>query len=274
MDVVWVWVVIALAVLIVGYLCIGVVTFIIEPIYMLLFKKPVYVYFYPRIRKLTAPQKRILEQQVPFYRRLPQKKQTYFEHRLSSFLRTYDFHGQENMQITDQMKVLVAATYVMLTFGIREYLIATFNKIIIYPGTYHSTINDTLHNGEFNPRHAAIVFSWEHFQKGLDSAADNINLGIHEFAHALHYHGMKKRENSAALFARMYNEVIAEVKQPEIAAQLTASGYFRSYAFANEFEFLAVILEHFFETPETFKQRFPVLFLKVQRMINFDPLRV
>jgi Mlc titration factor MtfA (ptsG expression regulator) len=34
-------------------------------------------------------------------------------------------------------------------------------------------------------------------------------------------------------------------------------------------EFLAVILEHFFETPQVFKKEFPVLYGNVSDMINF-----
>ncbi|WP_410603855.1 zinc-dependent peptidase, partial [Bacillus sp. SIMBA_008] len=45
--------------------------------------------------------------------------------------------------------------------------------------------------------------------------------------------------------------------------------YFREYAYTNKFEFLAVILEHFFETPEIFKREFPELYLNVKTMINF-----
>ncbi|WP_374707785.1 zinc-dependent peptidase [Flavobacterium sp. J372] len=48
-----------------------------------------------------------------------------------------------------------------------------------------------------------------------------------------------------------------------------ASGYLRDYAYTNQFEFLAVVLEHFFETPTEFKQRFPELYGMVKRMINF-----
>lgn len=128
-----------------------------------------------------------------------------------------------------------------------------------------------MHNGEFNPKYKAIVFSWQHFKEGIDADNDNLNLGIHEFAHALHLYGTKKQNNSAAIFASMYEQIRREVRRPANAKRLTESNYFRIYAFTNEFEFLAVILEHFFETPQTFQREFPELFLKVKRMINYTP---
>jgi hypothetical protein len=38
--------------------------------------------------------------------------------------------------------MLIAGTYVMLTFGMRKYLITLFDKIIIYPSSYYSTVNE------------------------------------------------------------------------------------------------------------------------------------
>ncbi|NJM80811.1 MAG: zinc-dependent peptidase [Flavobacterium sp.] len=63
-----------------------------------------------------------------------------------------------------------------------------------------------------------------------------------------------------------------EVKHPSNYSRLLNSNYFRIYAYTNEFEFIAVILEHFFETPKQFKEEFPQLFEKVKTMINFTEI--
>jgi len=250
---------------------IGFFNFIVEPVYFYVFKKPAYVYFYPVLKKLSPELHEILRSEIPFYSKLATKKQQYFEHRVVEFLSTYQFHGKESLEITPYMRVKIASVYVMITFGMREYLTQTIDKIIIYPSSYYSTINDTFHNGEFNPRYKAVLFSWQHFMEGNELESDNLNLGIHEFAHVLHYNGMKKRNNSAAFFAQCYNQIRKDVKHPPNAKLLLDSGYFREYAFTNDFEFLAVIMEHFFETPDTFKQKFPELFRKVKQMINYTP---
>ncbi|WP_418264159.1 zinc-dependent peptidase [Flavobacterium faecale] len=49
---------------------------------------------------------------------------------------------------------------------------------------------------------------------------------------------------------------------------MNSKRYFQLYAYSNPFEFLAVILEHFFETPQMFKKQHPELFASVSRMIN------
>ena len=42
----------------------------------------------------------------------------------------------------------------------------------------------------------------------------------------------------------------------------------KGVCFSNQFEFLAVILENFFETPLEFEKQFPYLFNKVSLMLN------
>jgi hypothetical protein len=51
----------------------------------------------------------------------------------------------------------------------------------------------------------AIVFSWKDFLEGYEYHNDNLNLGLHEFAHAIHFHGLKRTDKSSVLFARNYN---------------------------------------------------------------------
>lgn len=51
------------------------------------------------------------------------------------------------------------------------------------------------------------------------------------------------------------------------------SNFFRAYAFENQYEFVAVLLEHFFESPSEFKLQFPEIYIKVKLMINYNENR-
>lgn len=246
---------------------------VIEPIYAFVFRKPMYVHFYPFPNKLSLKQLNILHTQFEFYKKLPAKDKNYFEHRVAVFLKKYPFYGKEGLEITEEIRVLIAATAIMLTFGMRNYLFTVIDKIIVFPDVYYSTMNDEYHKGEFNPRMKAIVFSWKHFQEGFEISNDNLNLGLHEFSHVLHFEGLKKNDTSATIFAVTYNEIIEQVKYPPNYKKLIESDYFRIYAYTNQFEFIAVILEHFFETPAQFKSEFPQLYEKVKVMINFSETR-
>lgn len=262
------------------YLFLGLIFFsffsynvIVEPVYAFFFRKPIYVHFYPFPSKLTLAQLHVLHNEFDFYKKLSPKQKVYFEHRVATFINKYTFYGKEGLQVTDQMKVLIAATAIMLTFGMRNYLFTIINKIIIYPDVYYSNMNKAYHKGEFNPRMEAVVFSWKDFLEGYEISNDNLNLGLHEFSHVMHFQGLKNTDTSATIFATAYQEIIEQVKRPMNYKRLIDSNYFRIYAYTNEFEFIAVILEHFFETPSRFKNEFPELFEKVKEMINYTEVQ-
>lgn len=241
-----------------------------EPIYMLLFKKPIYVHYYPFSRKLTSVQQSILRKEFAFYLRLSDKRRTYFNHRVSTFLSRYQFVGNGISTESEEVKMIVAGTYVMLTFGMRQYLTTVFNKIIIYPSVYYSTVNEEYHKGEFNPKLKAVVFSWDDFLSGHQITNNNINLGLHEFTHALHIGSRRRYYSSDVIFIEEFNAILEYLENADFRQKMLDDKYFRAYAFENQFEFLAVLLEHFFETPEEFNRIYPELFTHVKRMINFQ----
>jgi len=234
------------------------------------FGKPLFVHFCLFPKKISPNAILFLKTKFSFYIGLSDKEKVYFEHRIACFLEKYQFAGREGFVITEEVKVHIAATFVMVSFGMREYLCDVFETIIIYPSIYFSRITKQYHKGEFNPNTKVVVFSWEDFKKGFDISSDNLNLGIHEFAHVLHYHGLQSNDSSSVLFSRMYALINEEVSETVFREQLIKSNYFRLYAFTNQFEFLAVILENYFETPLEFKTRFPDLYDKVGMMLNMQ----
>ncbi|WP_233244041.1 zinc-dependent peptidase [Tamlana fucoidanivorans] len=238
--------------------------------YVLKYMKPWYTHFYLRSKKLSKQQRHVLQQDFPFFNKLDKKYRGYFEHRLVSFMSDKDFLGREGFQVNDEVKVLISATAVMLTFGFRDYYIGIISKIMIYPKAFYSNTNKTFHKGEFNPRLGVLVLSWEDFKLGLDISNDNLNLGIHEFTHAIHINSIKERDISSTIFSDSFKE-LKELLQhrPELRETLLSSGYFRNYAFTNQFEFLAVLMETFIETPKEFQANFPEVYAKVRQMLNF-----
>ncbi|WP_136668516.1 zinc-dependent peptidase [Flavobacterium sp. H122] len=240
-----------------------------EFIYGKFFHKPFFVHFYVFPKTLTDAQQLIIHNNFQFYRSLSQKRKKYFEYRVAHFIRTYNFYGRENLEITDEMKVLIAGTSTMLTFGMRNPRYKVFDKIILYPDIYFSEQNETYHKGEFNPKLKALVFSWKHFKDGLEVSNDNLNLGLHEFSHTLHFQSVKTKTISANIYVENFQKLKRQLADDNLKEKIIHSHYFRRYAFTNEVEFIAVILENFFETPEVFKREFPELYLHVKRMINY-----
>ncbi len=235
------------------------------------FKKPFFNHVYLTLKKLTKGQRHILKTQFKFYDALSKKHQAYFEHRVKKFIDTKTFIGKEELEITDQMRVLVAATATMLTFGYRNYSLDIVEHIVIYPEDFFSRSNKEYHKGEFNPMVNAIVFSWKDFLEGYEIDNDNLNLGIHELVHAIHLEAIQENDITATIFLNTFTQLTGFLEKNEAyKLRLVQSDYIRDYAFTNHFEFIAVLIENFIETPQEFKQHFPEIYLKIKQMLNFN----
>ncbi|NIC01813.1 zinc-dependent peptidase [Flavobacterium sp. J49] len=241
---------------------------LLDDIWIALFHKPLYIHLYLKPKKISPEEAFFLRQKFPFYKKLSEKHKVYFHHRLASFKETYQFIPRQDFVINQEVQTLIAGTYVMLTFGMRRYLIDSFDKIIIYPEEYYSNHTEEYHKGEFNPKMKAVVFSWKDFTAGYEIENDNLNLGIHEFSHVVHLHSLRSNDGSSLAFRKHYKRLHKEVNHPPNRQRLIDSDYFRIYAFTNQFEFISVIIEHYFETPDEFRIQFPELFNHVSKMLN------
>lgn len=233
-----------------------------------LFFNHVYVYK----KQLTKTQKGILQRHIKFYNQLSLTHKTYFEHRVYNTIKRTEFIGKQ-LEVNEEMKIVIAATLVKLTFGLRDYRINSVERILIYPDAFYSETNKTYHKGEFNLGYRALVLSWKDVIQGYHIDDDNLNLAVHEFIHAIHFYYMKvrKRSTSSAIFLDSYYELTQVLDQnQDLKEALVASKYLRAYAFTNQFEFLAVMIETFIETPHDFKSQFPEIYNKVKGMLNFN----
>ncbi len=242
---------------------------IIELLYAKIIGKPILVYTHLKLRKLTRKQHEFLFSGFPPYRSLNKKKQEIFGHRVLQFIDHKEFVSRGQLPIDEQKKLLISATAVMLTFGMRRYLIASVKRFIIYPDAYESVLNRAEHLGEYNPSLKTIVFSWKDFLKGHEIQNDNLNLGVHELAHALSYESLKVKDSGSILFSEGLYKIDKLLQSPHFLKQWQTKKYFRSYAHVNKFEFFAVCLEHFIETPNEFYKEFPKLYTILHEMLNY-----
>ena len=242
----------------------------LEMFYALFAKRPLFIHFYPIKKELEPNQIKILEQQFAFYNRLDNRHKRYFRHRLATFLFDKDFQGREGFVITEEVKILVSATAIMLTFGFRNYSIPCIKTILVYPRPYYSNINKAYHKGEYNARLKTLVLSWDNFIEGFRIEDDKLNLGIHEFAHAIHYNSLRHEDISSVIFVDTFNELREQLaSNKDLKQKLKDSKFIRSYAFTNDSELLAVVIETFIEAPKEFKRLFPDIYAKLKQMLNF-----
>ncbi|MEJ1222966.1 zinc-dependent peptidase [Sediminicola sp. 1XM1-17] len=223
-----------------------------------------------KLKRLTAREKQRIAQNFPVYNKFSTLQKQKFELRLLRFRsrKQFVFHGLVPHQ--EEMVLLICATAIMLTMGVKDYMISSIHRIIIYPSHYFSRINRQSHIGEYNPGLKTLVLSAEHFRAGFESMDDNLNLGFHEFAHAISFNALSKRNREAQIFTLGLKKIQQLHLDNHFLTQMENTAYFREYGMENIHEFFAVAVENYVETPATFQKEFPVLYQIIGRMLNFD----
>ncbi|NAS29508.1 hypothetical protein GTQ40_00850 [Flavobacteriaceae bacterium R38] len=258
--------IVLIAFLLAGYLVFAV----IDILYARIFKKPLFINAVLFFKKLPPEEVEFLENNFSFYKKLTPRQKRIFQHRMNVLSKRKKFKTVAPLTITDEMKLLITGTLVMLTFGMRNYSIKSVKTILIYPSSYYSQIKKQDHIGEFNPAMKAVVLSWEHFLKGYEIKNDNLNLGIHEFSHALHYNSMQLWDTSSILFSRGFLAIQKLLANDEYSQTIKEVAYLRDYAHTNMYEFFAVCVEHYIESPTEFKKELPDLYKILKRMLNYE----
>ncbi len=222
-------------------------------------------------KKLPKKEQEFLALKVPFYNKLSNTQRKVFEHRVAIFVVNYRFKSRGGLEISKDMKLLLAASAVTLTFGFRNTRFPMLDIILLYPKKYTSVITKKIHKGAYNPRLKTLVFSWEDFLLGNKIINDNINLGIHEFTHVIHLNSHKKKDLNSVIFKREFKALKKMIyNDTTLKKKLQTSGYIRKYGFKNQYEFIAVLLECFIETPKEFKALFPQIYKRIKKMLNFN----
>ena len=242
---------------------------VFETWYANTFNKPLFRH-YMVYKKLSKEQVAVIENEFSFYKKLSEKHKRQFRHRVATFISEKQFVGRDELVITDRMKVLIASVGCMLSFGRKNYEYGLIEFILVYPKEFYSAINDDYHKGEFNPREKALVLSWKDFEEGYKITDDNLNLGIHEFMHAMQLEAKQSKDIDSGRFIKQFQNILMQLTDQKVKDKLDETRYFRAYAFTNQYEFMAVLAEYFIESPLDFKKHFPKLYSHTQKLLNFN----
>lgn len=223
-------------------------------------------------KTLDASSQQVLKSNFKFYQNLSHRQQKLFNHRVVAFMEHHQFIGREGIVVDRLIKLLVSGTAVMLSFGFDRYLYSLFDTIIVYPQHYFSKQTQQEHKGETNPALGVIVFSWEDFKEGIIIEHDNLHLGLHKFAHALQFSFLNERSHEARVFKHHFDLILYHLKDADVRHRLINTGYLRHYAFENQYEFFAVMVEHFYESPSDFMTTLPTLYQLMAKLLQVSKI--
>lgn len=238
-----------------------------------------------RSRPFPPAWRGILERRVPFARFLPRELRSQLEANIQVFVAEKKFFGCAGLDVTDEMRVTIAAHAALLSLNRKAYHYPNLREILVYPGSFATErlIPDPsgllreerrVLSGESWDR-GQVILSWENVVEGAAIPDDGRNVAIHEFAHQLDQ--QKGYANGAPWlgsrhrypqWSRVMLEEFARLQQQAAWGEPSLLSH---YGATSPAEFFAVASEVFFEQPREMAALHPSLYRELALFYRVDP---
>ncbi len=239
-----------------------------------------------RRQPFQKPWRKILQQRMPYFRKMPAELQLQLKQHIQVFIAEKKFIGCNGLVITDEIKITIAAQACLLLLNRKTDYYPKLQTILVYPNAFIKNQQAINNDGvQYTQKQVLtgeswgfgkIVLSWQDTVVGADIPDDGHNVVIHEFAHQL------DQENGAANGAPILgkdqnyeswsNAFINEFQRLQQQARVGAKSLFDYYGTTNPAEFFAVACEVFFEKSHQFHHESPVLYQQLQQYFQVDPV--
>lgn len=195
------------------------------------------------------------------------------------------FIGVQGLQLTDEMKLLVAAqaSVPILKLGLNYY--SAFVQVSIYPSAFWVERKIIDASGVIHYEkallageawsHGPIILSWDDIQRDLKQKGVGHNVIIHEFVHKIDmlnqgangvppFSSNTDSENWGEVFRTAFQRLSRNVQHNKKLC-------LNAYGATSPAEFLAVVSEHFFTEPTELKAHYPRVYHELKLFYAQDP---
>jgi Mlc titration factor MtfA (ptsG expression regulator) len=228
-----------------------------------------------------------IERNVSFFHRLSANDQAELLGHTQVFVAEKRFEGCDGLEITDEVRVTIAAQACLLLLHRKTDYFPRLLTILVYPSTYLAEDRRHVHGhvwqegkmarlGETGRWLDAIVLAWDAVKSGAADPSDGKNVVLHEFAHQLDYENYAE-DGAPALATRDHRLSWQEVMRAEFASLRAADEtgiptLLDTYGATNPAEFFAVSTEAFIERPRALRARHPKLYAELRSYFHQDPI--
>jgi Mlc titration factor MtfA (ptsG expression regulator) len=230
----------------------------------------------------------ILIRNVPYYERLDPSDQQELQRTIEVFVAEKNFEGCGGLEMTDEIKVTIAAFACILLLHIEHHdYYPRLKSILVYPHAYvvpeaRRAMGNIIVEGDESRAgeswgDGVVVISWDHVLHRPTDHASSGNVVLHEFAHQLDQE--KGVATGAPVLPKtsMYQAwaliLGREYKALSAAAAADRPTLLDKYGATNPAEFFAVATECFFEQAAQLKERHPELYEELKLYYGQDPAR-
>lgn len=227
----------------------------------------------------------VIRKNVPFYQRLSEEDQKELQGHIQVFLDEKHFEGCSGLELTEEIKVIIAAQACILLLHRETDYYPHLKSILVYPHAYVARgvrraqggfvyEQDEARAGESWDR-GVLVLSWEDVRKSAADIHDGHNVVLHEFAHQLDSEDgsvdgaprLPKRSMYVAwarVLSHEYEQLIRDIEHHR-------KNVIDPYGATNPAEFFAVVTECFFDKPVQLKKKHPELYEQLRQFFQQDP---
>lgn len=236
------------------------------------------VFSYPRKRVLRvanflAAWRSFLEQEVNFYEALDTAGKERFEQDILQFW-TYCAISGVNVEVTDEDRLLVAASAVIPIFHFPGWRYTNLDEVVLYPAMFNdrfetaSNERNILGQVGSGVMSRKMLLSKPALHQGFQAHNDGSNTGIHEFVHLIDARDGETDGLPKALMDRPFAIPWMRLVHQEMGRINAGRSDIRAYGGVSETEFLPVVSEYFFEKPEQLKRKHPELYAALEQMFT------
>ena len=216
----------------------------------------------------------ILRTHVAFFEALTESEKMRFRQLVQVFLDEVRITGIRT-EVDDTIRVLVASSAIIPTFGFHDWEYHRLREVLIYPDAFDDVYRSEggsdatilgmvgLHNLS-----GVMILSKPAVLAGFAPQSGKHNVGVHEFAHLVEReaeeYGLPPEVPWMAV--RQWVQYVAR----ELAHPSRQGPRVSDYAYKDEHEFFAVLAEYFFTSPESLKRRDPALYALLRDLFHQD----
>ena len=246
-----------------------------------------------RAQPFPAAWRDILKRRVPYVRALPADLQLLLKQHIQVFVAEKAFIGCDGLEITDEMRVTIAAQACLLILNRPRGYYPKLRQILVYPGSFvvqreHTDSVGVSHQGRQvlageSWSEGQVILSWRDTLQDAATPGDGRNVVIHEFAHQLDQETgtangapiLAKRAHYARwaqVLGAEYQQLRARAGRPDWREDQDGESLFSDYGATDPAEFFAVISEVFFEQPQRMADQHPALYQELAQFYRLEPL--
>lgn len=227
----------------------------------------------------------LLEQNIDVYVRLPMPLRLQLRQLIKQFLHQVHFTGAGGLEISDEIRVTIAAEACMLILNRNSRVYPRLRYIIVYPTSFlvprghtdeagvvshhpRGLLGESWHNGK-------VILAWDSVLHGSRNFLDGENVVLHEFAHQLDSETGSANGapllGGASSYATWAQVLSGEFKDLKSDRRRGRRSLMDHYGATNPAEFFAVATETFFEKPGQMAEEHQELFKTMRSYYRIDP---